>query len=267
MSAIRLDGGLATTLQRVGLAPFTPVNDWLITQPDAIRAAHGAFVDAGARIVLAGTFRALPHVDPRWPTLVDRAVTLCREAAGDRAAVWASLGPASTPEARFLDAPVAARRALAHGWVWVAGRAVRLGCAGIALETFVDAEEALAGVQALRAALPHTPLIASLVVDAEGRLFSGDAPRAWIERLMDAGATGAGFGCGDGPHGVEAAVARCGDTTAPLWAKPAAGDAPRDALIAALRRLDARCTWVGGCCGVDPSTIAALDSPEVRESA
>src|SRR5690606_6236062 len=104
LSAVRLDGGLATTLQRHGLPPFTPVNDWLLARPDAVRDAHAAFAKAGAELVLAGTFRVLPHLDARWPTLLERAVSLCLQGVSGRAEVWASIGPASTPDWRYLDA-------------------------------------------------------------------------------------------------------------------------------------------------------------------
>src|SRR5690606_24029667 len=148
---------------------------------------------------------------------------------------WASIGPASTPDWRYLDAPTSDRRGVAAGWLWVASRAIRLGCRGVALETFVDPEEAEDAVRTLRAALPVTPIVASLVVRDDGLLHDGSSPREHVERLVALGATGAGFGCGDGPRGVVAAVARCGDTNAPLWAKPAAGAGAADELADILR--------------------------------
>jgi len=249
-----LDGGLATTLQRRGLPSHTPVNAWLEARPDAVRAAHGAFVQAGAAVVLTGTLRLLPHLDPRWPGRLDRALRVALEAASDQAEVWCALGPASTAEAQYLDQPESVRRELADSWVTTALRSVRRGARAVVLETFVDPGEACDAVRYLRRAMPDTLLVASLVPDATGHLLDGSDPKPAMSRLLEAGADGVGFNCGDGPEAVEAALARCAGLEARWWAKPACGP-DREATAAALRRLAARCTWVGGCCGVDPELL------------
>ena len=43
------DGGLATTLQRHGLPPYTPVNAWIRDRPEAVVAVHRAFVEGRRR--------------------------------------------------------------------------------------------------------------------------------------------------------------------------------------------------------------------------
>lgn len=246
-----LDGALATTLQRAGLPPFTPVDDWILERPDEVRAVHRAFAEAGAEIVLAGTFRALPHLTTRWAEVLDRAVALARVGPP----VWLSLGPASTPSRSWRDHPD--RPLLAASWAEAAQRGVFTGAEGIVLETFLDPEEALAAVGAVRPALPSTPLVVSLSPAADGRLADGSEPAPWLARLGSEGASGAGFNCGTGPASIRAAVDRCGAVPIPLWARPSRGEADDETLLETLAHLATRCRWVGGCCGVGPETIAA----------
>lgn len=178
------DGGLATTLQAEGLPAFTPVDGWVRARPERIVAAHRAFVEAGAEIVLAATFTAVD------PALAAEAVALARASGAPR--VWASLGPTADHDA------VLAR----------IGEQVD----GVVLETWVDPGACAAAVAIARRRVAG-PVVASLV----------PGPRAALAPLVDAGADGVGFNCGRGPRDVEEAVAAAGDPGRPLWAKPAGG--------------------------------------------
>lgn len=257
MSAILVDGGLATTLQTRGLPPATPVNDWLLERPDEVRAAHRAFVDAGARIVLAATLRLLPHLDPRWPTLVPAALEIARAAADGDASVWASVGPVSTAGLAWSDLPRRRQRRLAAGWSGLARGAIMAGASGVVLETFVDPQELLTALDEVVGALPETPVIACLTPREDGRLHGGRDPLPWLERAAQAGAAGVGFNCGTSPSGVVRAIERCTEPPAPLWAKPAHNGNDR-AFIEAAVGLAERCAWVGGCCRVDPDLLRAV---------
>jgi homocysteine S-methyltransferase len=227
------DGGLATALQARGLPPATPVDAWLLSRPDDVRDVHRAFVDAGATIVLAGTFRTFPGLVSEWRRAADRAVELAREAADGRAEVWASVGPAEPDAIRALVAHVADR------------------VDGVVLETFVDPASALAALEVVRP-LTTRPVVVSVV------------PRPGVEpsltRLNAAGADGVGFNCGLGPGPTLAAVDRLQDDPGPLWVRPAGDGTP--ATVAALVALAERCRWVGGCCGV-----SARDLAEARRTA
>jgi len=208
------------------------VDDWILDRPDAIVAAHRAFVAAGAQIVLAGTFRALPSVQPRWRDVARAAVALARRAAPR--AVWASVGPTDQDPAELA--------ALVD---WVA-RDVD----GVVLETFVDPDAARRAVAAVRRVW-RGPLVASLVPDDAGRLQDEMPHDDALGALIDAGADGAGFNCGTGPASVALAVQQT--TVSPLWARPAGGPGA----VGVLRSLRARCRWLGGCCGVDADTLRA----------
>src|SRR5439155_108011 len=55
-----MDGAMGTELQRAGLQPGECGEFWNLTKPEAVRAIHEAYVDAGARCLLTNTFQANP---------------------------------------------------------------------------------------------------------------------------------------------------------------------------------------------------------------
>lgn len=222
MGPLRLDGGLATTLQEAGLPAFTPVDGWVRDHPDRIRAVHERFAAAGARVHFAGTFRMLPGVQPEWRALAPRAAELARIPG---CATWAPLGPGG---ASYADV-------CAH----LAG-----SVDGFALETFADpAALDRAVTEVLRAGLPVAAL---LVVRDDGRLWDGADPRPWLDRWHGLGVT-VGFNCAPAAA-IGRALAAWGG---PAWARPS------DASAGDLRALVGVASGIGGCCGVGPAVVAA----------
>ncbi len=97
-----LDGGLSTALEAHGLtidgAMWT--GELLLTNPDAVTAAHRSFVDAGADIIITGSYQLSFEGGQRagWSDHdVERALrnstTAARLAANDDTLVAASIGP------------------------------------------------------------------------------------------------------------------------------------------------------------------------------
>lgn len=232
-----LDGGLATTLQSQGLSPFTPVNEWLDLHPEAIARVHGAFAQAGATAVLAGTFRLLPHLEADWRRRGERAVALAREA-GVR--VLLSVGPAGTVSEAWSGDATPFREV-----VEVLGPS----CDGVVLETFTSQGELLAAVRAAREV--HVGLlVASMSPGRDGRLVDGSEPAPAVDFLRHAGADFVGFNCGPG---CVAAARRCLAAGVEVdWLKPNADDDEIPDQV--LQRIP----HVGGCCGVGPAEIALL---------
>jgi methionine synthase I (cobalamin-dependent) len=124
---------------------------------------------------------------------------------------------------------------------------------GFVLETFIDDDECLAALRAVKEACPDQAVATSLVPTENGRLHSGEPVRHALEKLRLAGADILGFNCGTSPEGVARAIRSCRGV-GPLWAKPAGGPNVRRYLV----ELADDCDWIGGCCGVSYKDTAVL---------
>lgn len=253
-----LDGGLATTLQADGLPKWTPADEWILSKNDRVQAAHRRFVDAGSEIILAGTFRALPHLNPNWDAVATKAMAAANAATmGTRAEAWASIGPGSTRDTMWLDIPARRRYAVNAGWRDLTAKVLEHGAAGIALETFVDPYEAVEAVESVRAVAGESvPLAACLVAGEDGCLLDGSPPFAHLNALLEAGANVVGFNCGGPVKSILATLKWCDEIDAPIWLKPGRLKEDSDAdVLAVLDELARRVDYVGGCCGVSPELI------------
>ena len=249
-----LDGGLATSLQREGLARHTPIHAWLREHPDRILRVHRDFVHAGAQGLLTGTFRTLEPVDSEWDSLADIAVDLACTAGAGKAWIWGSIGPAAGPHWANQSPKEQGRWRTA--WTDLARR-IGDRVHGLVLETFVDVPQARAALEAAKTACPDLTVAVCLVPTENARLANGQPVRHALETLRIAGADILGFNCAT-PLAIERSV-ECARGVGPLWAKPSAGEHLRDALV----RLSDSCEWVGGCCGVDTTDIQRV-APRVR---
>ena len=97
-----LDGGLSTALEAQGLtfdgAMWT--GELLLTNPDAVTAAHRSFVDAGADIIITGSYqlsfeggRRIGWADDDVERALRNSTTAARLAVNDDTLVAASIGP------------------------------------------------------------------------------------------------------------------------------------------------------------------------------
>lgn len=247
-----LDGGLATSLRQRGVPPGTPITTWLDEHPSAVEHAQRSFVDAGAIGLLTATFRSLPHLDSEWERHLDVAADIATRASHGRAWLWGSLGPGGRRGESWRDADASTKRAWTQSWTRAADR---LGPSvhGLVLETFIDPDECLAALRAVKEARPDQAVVTSLVPTDSGRLHNGQSPRHALEALRLAGADILGFNCGTTPEGVTLAIRACRGV-GPLWAKPAGGRNLRQRLV----ELADDCDWIGGCCGVTYKDIVVL---------
>lgn len=249
MGPLIADGGLATALQDRGLPPGAPVDDWVVARPADVVDAHRAFVEAGADLILAGTFRTLPTIRADWRDVADAAVGLAREAARSRpVAVYASIGPAAAPGEPLPDGVFGA--VAAH---------VAPHIDGIVLETFVDPAACALAVREVAPIGP--PVVASLVVSSAGTLFSGAPARPALLELLEQGATAVGLNCGDADGAVRALEGWDGP---PIWLRPGRTRGPVSAWVDGVRGLFDRAAVVGGCCGVPSGAIRELTVARAR---
>ncbi len=264
------DGAWGTQMLARGLPPRQLPDAWNLTDPEQVEAVARSYVDAGSQVVLTNTFQAnrfaLGDADV---AAVNRAgVEISRRAAGDRARVFASMGPSNkmlvtgeVDEAQLRDAFTEQATALAGA-----------GCDGIVIETMSDLTEALIALAAARAT--GLPVVACMTFDTgkkKDRTMMGVTPGQAAEALASAGADVVGANCGTG---IDTVVPICAALSAatdrPVWIKANAGmpDLVDGEVVYRMTPetfadhvddlLTAGADFVGGCCGTDPEFIAAI---------
>ena len=270
------DGAWGTQLQARGLPIGEFPDAWNLTQPARVEEVARAYVEAGSRVILTNTFganrlRLLDHE----PALADRVAEInragaeiSRRAAGDRAKVFASIGPTGklllagdvTPD-EMSAAFAGQAQALAAG-----------GADALVIETMSAPEEASLAVAAAKAT--GLPVVACLVYESgkdNDRTMMGTTPEQAAEALAAAGADAIGANCGQGIEGFIPICRRLRAATGlPLWMKANAGmpelvDAravyrttPEEFAAHAVPLREAGASFIGGCCGTTPDFIRAV---------
>ncbi|MDR7253492.1 5-methyltetrahydrofolate--homocysteine methyltransferase [Nocardioides sp. BE266] len=274
---VLLDGGMGTLLQDSGLEDGNPGELWNLENPDAIRAAHTAYADAGSRILTTNTFGGTrPRLDmhglgDRLAEVNRNAAQIARSVADPRGLLVAGdLGP--TGELLAPLGTMTPEEAQALFAAQVAGL-VEGGIDLVLVETLSDLGEADAAVAAAREVAPDLPIVVTMSFDTNVRTMMGVRPGEAVAHLAAAGVDAVGANCGRGPEemeliAAEMVAARTGDVL--LVAQSNAGlpqvvgdhfeyDAtPNDLAAHAQRLADLGIDLVGGCCGSTPAHIAAM---------
>jgi len=272
------DGAWGTMLiAEAGLAPGAAPEQVILDAPEIVGAIARRYLDAGAEIVTTNTFGGTPlrlaahGLAERCEEINRRAVELARAAAGGRALVSGSVGPAGTllaplGPARPEEVEASFERQLAA--------LVAAGADLFCIETMTDLAEALLAVRAAKRMAPAVPVVATMTFEPTPRgIFTvmGVTPARAAAALAEAGADVVGANSGNGIEGMVAVVADLARHAAvPVAVRPNAGlprlvdgalswpetpaffAAHAPALLAAGARL------IGGCCGTTPGHISAL---------
>jgi 5-methyltetrahydrofolate--homocysteine methyltransferase len=270
------DGAWGTQLAERGLQPGEAPEGWVIHQPDAVREVAQSYVDAGAEIVLTDTFGgsrfklAKCDLEDQVAEINRRAAELSRDAAGDDALVFASIGPTG----EFMQPlGLLGEDDMVEAFSEQVTAMVEGGTDGILVETMTDLGEAKAALQAAKDSFDG-PVVVSMTFDKGPKGYAtmmGVRPEQAAEELQEAGADIVGSNCGHGIENMMEVIAlMAGASDLPLWAKPNAGmpqlidgqtvftqtpeetAAHFDALVEAGARI------IGGCCGTTPEHIRAL---------
>jgi len=274
---VLVDGGMGTLLQDSGLEDGNPGELWNLENPDAVRATHAAYAEAGSRLLTTNTFGGTrPRLDMHG--LGDHIGEVNRSAArlarsvadehgllvagdlGPTGELLAPLGTLTREEAQALFAEQLT--ALVEGGIDL-----------VLVETLSDLGEADAALAAAREVAPGLPVAVTMSFDTNVRTMMGVRPGDAVVHLAAAGADAVGANCGRGPEemeiiAAEMAKARPGDLL--LIAQSNAGlpqvvgdhfeyDAtPSDLAAHATRLADMGIDLIGGCCGSTPAHIAAI---------
>jgi homocysteine S-methyltransferase len=275
-----LDGGLSTALSEQGYDLSHPL--WtarlLSENPGAIVAAHTAFLDAGAEVLITSSYQASVDGFVRNGATADEARTLlqsttrlARQAVGDRSAVVAaSVGPYGAVLADGSE--YRGDYALSNGELVVFHRdRVRLLAETEpdwwACETIPTAAEAVAMGLAL-SAVRRLPTWMTFTCRSGTHTFGGDRIEDAVTAALSAcDLTAVGVNC-TAPGFVPELLERMRRVTdLPLVAYPNSGQSwnadnkvwfgdPGTADVTAW--IAAGAEYIGGCCGVGPSELAHL---------
>lgn len=264
-----------------------------LTQPDAVRAIHAAYLAAGSDIITTNTFTAtrIAQADyglGPWVREIDRDGARLARAAADAAEAAApdrprfvagSLGPTNRTASISPDVDDPAARnvsweELEAAYTEAAEGLIEGGADLLLIETIFDTLNGKAAIFAVESAFERLgvrlPLIVSgTIVDASGRTLSGQTLEAFWNSVRHADALIVGLNCSLGPKQLRAHVeefSRLADRF--VSAYPNAGlpnefggyDETPEAMAEAHRDWAKRgfLNVAGGCCGTTPAHIEAI---------
>ena len=267
------DGGWGTQLQARGLEVGACPDAWNLTEPAKVEEVAQSYVDAGSRVILTNTFGANRFIlarhelDGKVAEINRAGAEISRRAAGDRAKVFASIGPSG----KMLMMGEVTADELGEAFADQVQALAAAGADAIVIETMTDPAEAKLAVAA--AVQTGLPVVACMTFDSgadNDRTMMGTTPEQAAEELAAAGADCIGSNCGQGIAGfVNIARRLAAATDRPIWVKANAGlpemvdgqtvykqtAAEFAQLVPAL--VEAGASFVGGCCGTTPEFIKA----------
>lgn len=269
-----LDGATGSNLLLAGMPKGCCTEKWVLENPDAIISLQRGYFQSGSQIIYAPTFQAQPvalekvGLAEQTEKINASLIALTREAApgclvaGDIATLAAHL-ESWNPDC--FDTMVENYRRQIRGLI-DGGADLLVG------ETLLYAQEAEAILTAAELECAGAVML-SFTMQPDGSLFSGADAGKVLHELESAGADAVGFNCVAAdmmtPHLVNK-LRRY--TSLPLICKPNAGNpvinkdgiAEYDLSADAFAEIMKQCAGngarlLGGCCGTDPSFIAALE--------
>ena len=271
---IYFDGAMGSMIDPADIPEGSIPESMLLRCPEKIESIHRAYIDAGADVIITATFGAnrakLSKYGMDVKEIYDagvRCVKKAAEGAGRRIYVAGDIGPlgrllSPIGDLAFEDAY--------DMFYEMAECAEKAGADLILVETMNDAYELKAAVLAAKEAT-SLPIVATVVVDEDGKLLTG-APIEGVGALLeDLGVDICGINCGFGPDKAVDAVKRLYESCSlPIVAEPNAGLPRATATGKAVYDMDADTygEWMtkiapyasalGGCCGTTPLYIKTL---------
>lgn len=272
------DGAMGTMLQSLGLEAGQCPELWNLIHPEKVQQVHCAYVEAGAQLLTTNTFggnrvRLAGHgLEAQLAEINRRAVEIAREAAGDRAAVMASVGPTGLlmeplgdlSEEQAFDIFSEQITALRDG-----------GADTVILETFMALEEIVVALRAAKSL--GMKVIASMSFGTGERTMMGVTPEQAATTLIQEGAQVVGANCSTGAQEMVPVIRRMREAVhIPLIAQPNAGmpvlvdgkatytQKPEEMAQFAPQFVQAGAKIVGSCCGSTPEFTRAIAAALAR---
>lgn len=270
-----IDGAWGTELQSLGLAPGACPELWNVENPEAVESVAASYVEAGSDIILTNTFGGNSFIldtqgaSGRSVELCEAGARISRQAAGDKAKVFASIGPTGkivmmdeVPPEKIELAFAEAATALTHGLA-----------DAIVLETFNELDELEIALRAVKETT-NLPVVACMTFSSgpdKTNTMMGNSPGDLASMAAELGADAIGANCGTGPDNyVKVAEMLRSATNLPIWIKPNAGlpiirdgqtvfpMGPDEFASYVPKLIAAGANFIGGCCGTTPAHIRAV---------
>jgi len=276
-----LDGSWGTQLQKRGLKRGECPDSWNLSHSELVLDVAQQYVNAGSQIILTNTFGgsrlALKkyNLDNETVNINMAGVEISKKAAGDRAYVFASIGPTGL----MLVTRETTAEELQSVFEEQAAAQARAGADGLIVETMIDVTEAR--IAATAAKQTGLPVIVSMVYDSgenKDRTMMGNSPEEVVAELTGVGVDGIGANCGQGIEAFPPICARLRQATdLPIWMKPNAG-LPEIVDDQTVFRTTAQefvqyipeliaggADFIGGCCGTDQGFVEAIRETLVKQ--
>lgn len=235
-----------------------------LTDPEGILKVHRAYLAAGAEALKTNTF-GLPRMAaagaPGWQALAETGWHLACQAAGEKAAVFADLGPAPDTEAQ--PAAEVYRR--------VAEVFLAQGAKCFLFETLSSDTGVAEAAAYIKKQCPEAFVLVSFAVLPDGYTREGLRCRVLAQRMATCGEVDAvGLNCVSAPSAMEKLLPELAGLNLPLAVMPNAGypivtrsrvvyQGKPDYFAQTLCRIHQKgAAILGGCCGTTPEHIAAL---------
>jgi methionine synthase I (cobalamin-dependent) len=268
------DGSWGTQLQKRGIKRGECPDSWNLLHPDWVEDVARGYVDAGSQIILTNTFQSnrlsLGRFDlgDKAIEINTRGVEISKKAAGDKAYVFASIGPSG----KMLLTKETTGDELQSVFEEQANALANAGADGIIVETMIDLDEAR--IAATAAKQTGLPVIASMVFDSgehKDTTLMGNTPEQAVEEFSKIGVDGVGANCGQGIEGYIPICKRLrAATDLAVWIKPNAGlpevedektifyTTAQEFVASVPEMIQAGADFIGACCGSDQEFVKEI---------
>lgn len=264
-------------LMQRGLRSGGSPDEFALSHPEVLQDIAQEYLAAGAEILVTDTFGASPlklasyGLADKTEELNRRAVGLLRAKAGERAYVFADIGPSGRIMKPYGDTDQAEVRASYERQMRALAEA---GVDAFCLETMIDLAEAELATRAAKSIAPDVPVIATMTFERRRKGFftvMGNSIGQVCDGLARVGADVVGSNCGNGiEQMVEIAREFRAATSLPMSIRPNAGmpetsgdevrypETPEFMAHRLPGLLAAGASIIGGCCGTTPAHIRAF---------
>jgi methionine synthase / methylenetetrahydrofolate reductase(NADPH) len=272
------DGAMGSLLYEHGI-PYSECYEELnVTRPELIQEIHRNYILAGAQVIETNTFggnryrlaeHGLANKVREFNLNGAKLARQTRDISGEPVLIGGSIGPLAqnfgpSGSLTWENAQSAFREqieALMEG-----------GVDFLLFETFTDFHELSQAIMVARS-VSDFPIVAQAIFTEEGRMFSGQEPEEFMQKMQELGADVIGINCHMGPQGsltILEKLANAAGNFPYLSVHPNAGlpvrvrgryyyEANPEYFAGYVSKfLDLGIKYVGGCCGTTPEHIAAM---------